>query len=243
MRILAIDTATSTASAALVENGKLVAEQCYPANPSANALISKRNHAEIIVPLIDSVLSAACVKVSDLSAFAISVGPGSFTGLRIGLSTVQGLAYGLEIPIIGVSTLLATAARVTNFDGSVCSFLDARKGQVYAALFRWSAGHLARLTEDTVVSVTEVIDLVRGRPGLGTLMFIGSGATPHEKLLTDEFGDQITVIAGDGYPSVASAIGRLGGEQFGLAAAPAVNALVPIYLRPADAQVKPMESR
>src|SRR5713101_6526754 len=164
MRTLGVDTATSTASVAIIEDGVLVAEKIFPrAVPVNGSTVGhfKSNHAEVLLPLIETALQAAAVSLSELSCLAVSIGPGSFTGLRIGLSTAKGLAYGWQIPVVGVSTLLANAARVTDYDGLICSLLDARKKQVYASLFRRCGERLARLTEDSVLAVTEVIDLVR----------------------------------------------------------------------------------
>jgi len=162
MRILGVDTATSTASVALIEDGRLVAEEVHSSRGSANqsqTVNSRANHAEIILPLIEAALRKAAASLRDLSGLAVSIGPGSFTGLRIGLSTVKGLAYGLDIPVVGISTLLANAARVNDFDGLICSFLDARKKEVYAALFRRNGDALTRLTEDRVAGASEVIEL------------------------------------------------------------------------------------
>ena len=149
MRIVGIDTSSATASVALLEDGQIIAERCHPisiAGHAAGLAGFKSNHAEILLPLVESVARQARVSLPEVSGIALSIGPGSFTGLRIGLSTVKGLAYGWGIPVVGVSTLLAQAARVGDFDGVICSFLDARKHEVYAALFRKSKHGLTRLT-------------------------------------------------------------------------------------------------
>ncbi|HEY3166171.1 MAG TPA: tRNA (adenosine(37)-N6)-threonylcarbamoyltransferase complex dimerization subunit type 1 TsaB, partial [Candidatus Binatia bacterium] len=139
MRILGIDTATAAASVALIEDGKLVAEEIQSkTGKSSDREMGQRrgNHAEIVLPLIQSVLGKTRTTAADLSGIGISIGPGSFTGLRIGLATAKGIAYECGLPLVGVSTLQANAARVTGFDGIVCSLLDARKSEVYFALFR-----------------------------------------------------------------------------------------------------------
>src|SRR3970282_1974851 len=159
MMILGIDTATATASVALVEEGRVIAEEVRTALKQSGPHPSggRGNHAEILLPLIGMVLAKAGVLLPEISAFAVSIGPGSFTGLRIGLSTVKGLAYGWEVPVVGVPTLLAVAARVTGWDGLVCPLLDARKKEVYAALFRKEAETLERLAEDLVCSAEAVL--------------------------------------------------------------------------------------
>ena len=151
MRILGLDTSISVASVAISEGGRLVAEDCYPRKGSAEGSGVKSNHAEIILPLVDSVLRRAGIELSDVAGIAVSIGPGSFTGVRIGLSTVKGLAYGTGMPAVGISTLQAIAARVAGFEGRVCPILDARKGEVYAAVFRIHGSQLERLTQDALM--------------------------------------------------------------------------------------------
>src|SRR4051812_24827106 len=109
MRVLGINTATAVASVALLDQGELIAEQVYPEAECAprQGWHANRNHAEIIIPLIESVLLQAHVGLSDLDGIAVSIGPGSFTGVRIGLSIVKGLVYGCDLPVVGISTLHA----------------------------------------------------------------------------------------------------------------------------------------
>jgi tRNA threonylcarbamoyladenosine biosynthesis protein TsaB len=129
MRIIGVDTATTTASVALIDNGLLISEKVYPSHKSAGNApgFNQSNHAEIIIPLIESLFETTNILLQDVTGFALSIGPGSFTGLRIGLSTVKGLAYGWRIPVVGVSTLMAYAARVTDHDGLICSPLYSKK--------------------------------------------------------------------------------------------------------------------
>jgi tRNA threonylcarbamoyladenosine biosynthesis protein TsaB len=137
MRVLGIDTATSVASVALVEDGVIIAEGSYPnraplsAKPTAS---QKSHHAEVILPLIEGVIAKAQATLEALSGVAVSIGPGSFTGVRLGLATVKGLTYGWDIPVAGISTLEANAARAADFEGVICSLIDARKNEVYGLL-------------------------------------------------------------------------------------------------------------
>jgi len=239
MRTLGVDTATSTASVAIIEDGVLVAEKMFPgAVPVNGSTVGhfKSNHAEVLLPLIETVLQAAAVSLSELSCLAVSIGPGSFTGLRIGLSTVKGLAYGWQIPVVGVSTLLANAARVTDYDGLICSLLDARKKQVYASLFRRCGERLARLTEDSVLAVTEVIDLVREHDA--PCLFIGDGTTTYEKLLKESLAKGVAFRGENTRPSIAAAVARLGGEGSRSSDRDGLLSLAPIYLRSSEAELK-----
>src|SRR5918996_451671 len=211
MIILGIDTATAIASVALVEDGKLTAEEIQnnPGKSSTGTVAQPRgNHAEIVLPLIQSILTHARVAVADLSGIAVSIGPGSFTGLRVGLATAKGIAYECGLPLVGVSTLHANAARVPNFDGIICSLLDARKNEVYFALFRGEADQIKRITEDAISPISDALEQVMKCEDAvsGSLLFIGDGARVYQKLLTSKFGVSARISAGNGYSSVAAQV-------------------------------------
>lgn len=244
MRILGIDTATSAASVALVENGAIIADQRYlqiACDQRSKFNQPKVGHAEIILPLIKTVLAAARCSFPNLDGIAIANGPGSFTGLRIGLSTVKGLAYGWQCPVTGVSTLWANAARVTDFVGVICSLFDARKKEVYVSFFRRNADVLVRLTEDAIAPVSAVIDQARNLGGGTPCLFIGDGAKIYESALGAAFGNEVRCCAGDSYPSVASAVARLGEERLRVSDGDFLGAMVPVYLRLAEAEMKRIE--
>jgi tRNA threonylcarbamoyladenosine biosynthesis protein TsaB len=244
MRVLGIDTATATASVALVENGTIVADECYSQTScSPESKINRPNagHAEIILPLIESVLAVARCSFVNVDAMAVSIGPGSFTGLRIGLSTVKGIAYRWQHPVAGVSTLWANAARVTGFVGVVCSLFDARKKEVYVSFFRRSADALTRLTEDRLAPLSSVLDQARNLAGGAAGLFIGDGATRYEDMIRDSLGKQSRCCAGEGYPSIASAVARLGEERLQSSGGDFLSEMAPVYLRLSEAEAKRRE--
>ena len=241
MRILGIDTATADASVALIENRKLVAEeiQSKTAKSSDGKIAQPRgNHAEIVLPLIQSLLARAQTAAADLSGIAISIGPGSFTGLRIGLATAKGIAYACGLPLVGVSTLHANAARVTGFDGIVCSLLDARKSEVYFALFRSNGEGLERLTEDAMTSIDSALDQVWNCAAGSSLRFIGDGARVYENILTRHFGACTKTNAGYGCSSVAAQAAGLAESRFHAKMTDDLAMLLPVYLRPSEAETK-----
>jgi tRNA threonylcarbamoyladenosine biosynthesis protein TsaB len=243
MRILGIDTATAAASVALIEDGKLVAEEIHTnAGQSLDGKASQTrgNHAEIVLPLIQSILTRASVVASDLSGIAVSIGPGSFTGLRIGLATAKGIAYECALPLVGVSTLHANAARVTGFDGMICSLLDARKSEVYFALFHHDGHDLKRLTEDAIASLDSALDRVRScyRANGSSLFFVGDGVSGYDKILVRDFGAAAQMIAGNAYPSVAAQVAALAEGRFRTRMTDNLALLVPVYLRPSEAETK-----
>jgi tRNA threonylcarbamoyladenosine biosynthesis protein TsaB len=244
MTILGIDCATSIASAALVENGEIIADRIHPPpNVSGErGTAAQAGHAEILIPLIESLLSEAGHSLVDIGGIALTVGPGSFTGLRIGLSTVKGLAYDTGILTAGISTLWANAARVTGFNGPVWACLDARKAEVYAALFRWSGGTLTRLSEDSVVPIDRLLELAAGTTAGGPCAFIGDGARRYEKALRDVLGEHFRCAEGDSHASVAAAAAQLAEPRLRTAKPDPLGALAPVYLRRSEAESKRPQS-
>jgi tRNA threonylcarbamoyladenosine biosynthesis protein TsaB len=237
VRILGVDTATSTASVALIEDEALLAEEIYGAAAPGE---TKKNHAEIILPLIQSLLSRARVALADLSGIAVSIGPGSFTGLRIGLATVKGLVYDSGLPAVGVSTLLATAATTARSDGAVCALLDARKREVYFGLFRWEGKTLCAIGGETVTSIQSAVESLRPHASAGApLLAVGDGARVYEKILRDALDGGLT-LAKEGKSSVAAQAAFLARERLACAASDDVGGLLPVYLRRPEAESKKM---
>lgn len=145
MLILAIDASASSASAAIREDGKLLGEFF---------INTKQTHSQTLFPMVENLLKAAGKTCADFDVMAVSSGPGSFTGVRIGVSCVKGLALSNNTPCCGISTLKTIALAGRGYEGCViCAVMDARCGQVYNALFRVENGELIRLTEDRALSV------------------------------------------------------------------------------------------
>lgn len=239
MRLLGVDTSSSHASVAIVENGRLISEKLHrpDASITSSAAHSRNNHAAILLPLIDSALGGAALTLSEISGFAVAIGPGSFTGLRIGLSTVQGLAYGSGISVIGVSTLHAIAARISDFNGIICAILDARKKEVYRALFRRSACSLKRLTDDAVVSCERLGELLRQFNPAQPILLTGDGTITYGERLVVSLGSQVCVCQNETSPTVAAAVAFLGEAHFACGAALPQTSLSPHYVRPAEAEL------
>lgn len=151
MKILAVDSTAKIASAALCEDDTLLAE--YTLN-------NGNTHSETLLPMVKAILDAFGMKPHDVDLFAVSAGPGSFTGVRIGTSTIKGLAFGTDIPVIGVSTLEALAMNLNFDDGEdekyIIPCMDARRAQLYTATFVRRDGKLCRLTPDRAISCEEL---------------------------------------------------------------------------------------
>lgn len=161
MSILAIDTSTQVSSVAVVSDGKLAAELTMQA---------KLTHSETLLPHIEEVLGMANQKKEELEGIAVSLGPGSFTGLRIGLATAKAMAYALQLPIIGVPTLRALAWHFPVEGFQLLPMIDAQKGNVYVERYMWEHGKLLKKTEVQVLPVEEVIRRTEELPGTVVLM-------------------------------------------------------------------------
>ena len=164
MKILSLDSSAQVATVALCEDERLLAE--YTLN-------NGNTHSETLLPMVESVLASYGITTDEIGLFACTSGPGSFTGVRIGAATVKGLAFGRSVPCVGVSTPEAIAENLTLHRGLICPVMNARRGQVYTALFRSDGERLVRLMEDTPLSVAELDELLSayGEP----VAFAGDG--------------------------------------------------------------------
>ncbi len=147
MKILAIDTSAVASSAAVFENGQCVSEVF------ANV---KLTHSQTLLPMCDCALKSAALTLNDIGAFAVSGGPGSFTGLRIGIAAIKGMAAPEGKPCCNVSSLEALAYNLCGIDGIICSVMDARCNQFYTGLFKSENGKIERMTEDRAIAADEL---------------------------------------------------------------------------------------
>lgn len=163
--VLGIDSSAIAAGCAITDGDKIVAEEY---------LNTSHTHSETLLPMIKSVLNKTGIDLTDLDYIAVSGGPGSFTGLRIGISCVKGLCDGAGIPCVSVSTLEAIAYNFVQFDGIVCACMDARCKQVYNALFRSENGVITRICDDRTITVDSLLDELSGLNG--RIILAGDGA-------------------------------------------------------------------
>ena len=147
MLILSFETSAKAAGVALHDGTKLLAE-CYQ-----NTGLT---HSQTLMVMAEDLLSQCGKQVQDLTAVAVANGPGSFTGVRIGVAAAKGFAWGRDIPCVGISTLEAMAVSLGAYDGYVCPVMDARRSQVYNALFAVKAGKLERIAEDRAISLADL---------------------------------------------------------------------------------------
>ena len=217
MRLLAVETSTLAGGVALLDDDRVLGEY---------VLDVRVTHSERLMPAIDRLLRDAGWTVSAVEGLAVAVGPGSFTGLRIGLSTAKGLAWSLGVPLAAVPTLDALAASLPFAGLPVCPVLDARKGEVYCSLYRWDGAamrrewdYLAIPPESLAVRLAEPTILL-GDGGASIPSRHARVAPPHRRL-----------------PSPA-AVGVLGLARFRAGDVVSATELSPLYLRPSEAELK-----
>ena len=165
MRILAFETSAKAASVALTEDGKLLAESYQNTGMT---------HSQTLMVMAQDVLKQCGLTEMDVDAVAVAEGPGSFTGVRIGVAAAKGFAWGRQIPCYGVSTLEAMAVSLGAYQGYVCPVMDARRSQVYNALFYVNQGAVERITPDRAISLAELGEELKNLPE--TVFLVGDGS-------------------------------------------------------------------
>ena len=227
MLILALDSTAQVGSVALCQDETLIAE--YTINTG-------NTHSETLLPMVESVLKIAGYTVDDVELFVCTAGPGSFTGVRIGASTIKGMAFGKGKPCVGVSTLEALALNGIVLDGILCPAMNARRQQVYNALFACDGTSLSRLCEDRALAITELgEELMREYPDRPVYL-MGDGAKLVYDALHETMGTRLILlperlIHQSGYNTAMAGL-RLYRE--GVTASDAE--LSPVYLRPSQAE-------
>lgn len=221
--ILGIDTASPSCSAALVEAGQVIAGAHLPARSAASSHLLR---------LIDGLCAQAGCATADVAGVAVNLGPGAFTGLRVGLATAQGLVAAYQRPLLGCSTFEALVDAAAEWDGLICPVIEARRGEVYAAFYRRQDRHLHESMPGVAVTPDTLCTLVQERT-----LFLGSGVQSYGEFLASRLGNQ-AVCRNLGSDFVLAAnVARLGCERLATTGSDDGYQLTPIYIRPADARL------
>ncbi|KGN02430.1 glycoprotease [Clostridium novyi A str. 4570] len=225
MKILSIESSTSSASCAILEEDRLLGEV---------NLNGKKQHSVILMHLIDNLLKDLKLSLDDIDAFAVSSGPGSFTGLRIGMATAKGLASATNKPFIGVSSLDALAFNLAYTDGIVCPIIDALRDNVYTALYSFKNGKLERLTDYMAIHIDDLISTIKNG-NYDSVSFVGDAIPKFKEKLSSSF-EKVNFAPNNVNLARASSLGELGLSRIkeGLADDPLTFA--PIYLRKSQAE-------
>ena len=224
MLILALESSAKAASVALCRDGVLIAQsqQC-----------SGLTHSCTLLPMAEQMLKNTDTKLADVDAIAVARGPGSFTGVRIGVSTAKGLAWGAQKPAIGVSTLEAMAQNAAHIDGLIVGAMDARRSQVYNAVFEAKGGELTRLTPDRAISLEELCAQLQGKQQPITVL--GDGGVLCYRYL-EEHGVKCSLAPSMLLYQSAVGVGLAAERTYARGEAVSAQELLPVYLRPAQAE-------
>lgn len=224
MIVLGIETATMTGGLALIDDEKLISE--YTLN-------MKTTHSSRLMPALYWMLKDASLDKDQINGIAVSIGPGSFTGLRIGLATAKGLAMGLNIPFVTVPTLDALANNATYSDHQICPVLDARKKEVYFAFYRYEDNILTRKSPYQVISPDALIDQINEK----TVM-LGDGLNVYGELFKEKLIDLALFVNNSQRLPRASVIAELGLSKLKAGEFADLASSEPLYIRRADAEIK-----
>ncbi len=229
MKILGIDTSTSCGGVGLVDDQGVIAD--YLLNLPVT-------HSERLLAAIEVVLDQSSCNLTDLNGIAISLGPGSFTGLRIGVSMVKGLAFATGLPVVGVSTLDTLAAQVAPTSYAICPILDARKAEVYTALYRYEGGsRVKRLTPYRAMRPEELVAQIREKT-----IFIGDGARAYGDYFRNALPSLVLFPTPPLCVPHGSVVATLGLELLQRGEFLDLTVFTPIYVRPSEAEIKWQET-
>ena len=231
MKILALESSATACSVALCEDEKLIAQTFQN---------SGLTHSRTLMKLAEDLLTNCDLKPADVDAVACAAGPGSFTGVRIGVSAAKGFAWGLELPCVGVSTLEGMVRGAAVADGIYCAAMDARRSQVYTALFQMDNGILSRLTEDMAISVEELGSMLKKEEK--TKFLVGDGAALCYNDLQSSVSN-LVLLPEHLRMQRASGTALAAWEQLSAGQRPEGAALTPNYLRLSQAERERMNKQ
>ncbi|MBW2568716.1 MAG: tRNA (adenosine(37)-N6)-threonylcarbamoyltransferase complex dimerization subunit type 1 TsaB [Deltaproteobacteria bacterium] len=223
MKILAVDTATKSCSVAIVDKESLLAEV---------NISRKETHSKHLMEMINTVIGLSGITISDLDGFAVTRGPGSFTGLRIGISAIKGLALANSKPVIGVSSLDALAMQNSFSPYLICPFLDARRGEVYFSRYRIESGILKKEIDEDVLPPAQAVSDINE-----SCIFVGDGALVYKKIIIDSMGDKAYFILPGQNIIRASTIACISMDRFKKNDIDDIGMFVPRYIRKSYAEL------
>lgn len=225
MKILALETSAKAVSAAVTEDGKVLCSGYQDTGLT---------HSRTLMPIVEHILKNTGLTMDDIDAVAVAAGPGSFTGIRIGVAAAKGLAFAADKPAAGVSTLAAMARGVSLADGLIICAMDARRNQIYNALFEAKDGALARLTEDRAIALADLAEELRNDPRPKTVL--GDGAKLCAAYLLDA-GIPCRIAPPHLVMQNATGVALEAEEMAKERRLVSAQALEPVYLRPAQADL------
>jgi len=226
MKLLVIDTSNWPLGVAVLENGVVLGE--------INSYISK-NHSLRLMPAIEQLFKELNLKPAELDGIGVAQGPGSYTGVRIGVTTAKTLAWSLRVPLVGISSLQVIAQGAAGFPGVIVPMIDARRGQVYRGCYRWDeeAGIVMEQEVDQLQLVSDMVEELKEKNT--PILFIGEGALAHQELVK-ECGLHAQLASGLQHKPRAAHLGLLASYYWDSRAVKEIHAFAPEYLQLAEAE-------
>jgi tRNA threonylcarbamoyladenosine biosynthesis protein TsaB len=226
MKVLAVDTSSVIAAVAVMDNDTLLCEYI---------LNDKKTHSQKLMPMISEIMRNTGLTPKDIDVFAASTGPGSFTGLRIGITTIKAMAYAAQKPAAGIPTLDVLAFNIPLTENLVCPIMDARNNQVYTAVYMWKDSRQKRITDYMGIHVNELADLLKEKNK--NVIFAGDGIYIHTDYFHRQLGEKCIIAPGSHRLQRASAIASLAMERATQGLLQKSEDLVPFYLRKSQAEM------
>lgn len=228
MKILGIDSSGMVAGIAIVEDDITVAEYCVN---------YKKTHSQTLMPMLDDVVRLTEQDLESIDAIAVSAGPGSFTGLRIGAATAKGLALALDKPIVSVLTCHALAFNVWGTDSVVCPIMDARRNQVYTGIYRFCDNELTVIQEQTACDINELIRKLNELCADGqSVIFVGDGIPVYRETIESTINCKYAFAPAHMNRQRAASVAVLGGIYYNMGKAIKSDDFKPEYLRKSQAE-------
>lgn len=227
MKLLALDTSSIVATVALIDEGKIIGEII---------INHKKNHSKRLMPLIQQLLNEVEVSIEDVDAYGVCIGPGSFTGIRIGLSTAKALAQVENKPLVGISTLEGLAFNLPYSRGIICPILDAQREQIYTGLYKWEGDQMFSIMDDQAIAVEDWIEELKKRSE--NIHLIGDAIPKFASKLKENLGERVSIAPVTARMPRASSIANLalqkilGGEESNY------KSVIPHYIRKSQAEQK-----
>ncbi|WP_160678553.1 tRNA (adenosine(37)-N6)-threonylcarbamoyltransferase complex dimerization subunit type 1 TsaB [Clostridium sp. C8-1-8] len=223
MIVLSVDSSSNSATVALVANKSVIGEI---------NITDKKQHSEVLMTMIDSALKLCGLTINQIDGYVVSKGPGSFTGLRIGMATIKGLSLGSNKPTVSVSNLDGLAYNVITHKGLICPIMDALRGNVYTSFYENSNGELKRLTDYMILSIDELI--TRCIEDNRSVIFVGDGTEKHKSTIESALKNSVFAPPHLNYAR-ASTLGLIGINLLEKGTCDEVDAS-PFYLRKSQAE-------
>lgn len=223
MKILALDTSTLMATCAIIDEDKILGEY---------SLNQDMSHSEKLVPMIKTILEGLSLGIKDIDLYGVSIGPGSFTGLRIGVATIKGFAHLFDKPLVGISTLEGLAFNLP-YNNIVVPMIDARRDRVYTGIYTWEESKIKTIMEPDVI---EVNDLMKILDKYEKVVVNGEGSLVYKEIIMNSLGEKVQFSTISQNSCRATSIGELALQKYNDGYRDDYYTLIPDYLRKTQAE-------